>query len=120
LRALLHDADEKFTGDTPAPFKRMLRGMGILEENLGVSFLKENGIPHYEINKGEEKILKIADYLDLCFKCKDEIELGNTKVYGILKNGLSYLEEIQCPESIKENVQDCLSYLMQVQPMKDR
>lgn len=110
--AIKHDLAEKFTGDTPAPFKRIIRKANLLDEKFEDEFLTNMGWKPCKLSKTEKHILKAADYLDLCYKCLDELEMGNTKVSHILVNGIRYTLALQLGVKVKEVVKQCLKEIV--------
>lgn len=86
--AIFHDFPEKWTGDIPYPVKRDNPDI-----KPGVTKQEEKLYEKYHINlpilTGEDTtILKAADMLQLCYKAKGEIMMGNRLFLGVLENGL--------------------------------
>lgn len=87
LAALTHDYAEQFTGDIPATAKWAYPA---LESVLGQI---EAEVDQYnlKLTETEKFILKQADMLDLCFKCVEELKMGNTTVKPILERGINWI-----------------------------
>jgi 5'-deoxynucleotidase YfbR-like HD superfamily hydrolase len=113
--ALYHDLAEYWTGDSPATVKWTFEGV---KESLT---LAENVVNHEQfpeyvttlsrMHDYERGILKIADMLDLCLKCLDEISLGNRGMREVLNNGIAYLDGLQWPQHIAQQKGPVLGYL---------
>lgn len=95
LHALFHDFAEQRTGDVPFPFKRDTPDVKERLDQAELSYLEELGIELPFLSPDEYQLLKAADMLQLCYKAKTEIAMGNTLAHGILANGLSYLAGLQ-------------------------
>lgn len=115
---------EKFTGDTPAPFKKLIRGAGLIDERYEHRYMLDGGWLQDNISLEDKNILKAADYLDLCYKCLDELEMGNTKANHILLNGIIYIGALHLVVRVKEKVDQCLQGIIddleKLGPMHDK
>jgi len=75
---LLHDLAEGYTGDIPANVKKETAIKSILDEME--SKWGEENVPTYmnvSLSQQEYVVAKLADTLELCMFCKDEITMGN-------------------------------------------
>lgn len=86
LAALRHDTAEQFTGDIPATAKW---AHPLLKNIVGQIEALHVTLP--SLSQGEQRILKQADMLDLCFKCLEELSMGNASVTPMLHRGVDYL-----------------------------
>jgi len=90
--ALFHDAAEMATGDVPATakwnFPKLAEALKDAEGTVEA---------HYEF-PGLAKIyqdeFKFADMMDLCFKCMEEISVGNVNFIPILERGINFCAEL--------------------------
>lgn len=76
--ALDHDLAEHITGDMPAPSKRHLgirKEVGEWENNLLYKAGFSDALPN--MDKQEERILKLADAAEGCLHCIEERRMGN-------------------------------------------
>lgn len=75
---LLHDLPEGYTGDIPANVKKetdLKRLMDKIEDDW-----TDKNVPNYmkqDLSSQEYAVAKLADVLELCMFCKDEIQMGN-------------------------------------------
>ena len=93
MAALLHDMHESMTGDIPAMAKWASPKLKAALEDLEHRFDKDF-LPFPSLLTGyEQRVLKQADMLDLCFKAREEMDLGNVQYSAILARGLSYLRD---------------------------
>lgn len=90
MAALTHDMAEQFTGDIPATAKwssdKLKDALDDLEQRYSGYWF-----PHTVLTHRENKVLKQADMLDLCFKALEEINMGNQQFKPILHRGVDYL-----------------------------
>ncbi len=96
LAAIYHDVPEYVTGDIPAdakwkdPFIR--KGVEAHEkwtmEELGLETIFE------DLTEQEKKMLKIADMMELCWFCRDEITMGNVNMEPVLGRGHKYIWDL--------------------------
>ena len=103
MAALAHDLAESVTGDLPAPAKRH---PGVAERvgELETLALTASGLPEFELNEQERRILKLADTLELLAYCVREIRMGNSGMYTVYANGLSYVGELAPLSNIEHEV----------------
>ncbi len=92
---LLHDVSEYRTGDVPADVKvenpELKLALAVAEEDYEKSIDLE--LP--ELTDRQHDICRIADLAELGLYCVDEIRMGNTEVYHVLKNVVSYLNTMK-------------------------
>lgn len=88
MAALTHDLAERGTGDVPATAKwdspLLAIALKEAEEQYNIKF-------HKGLTEEEDRVLKQADMLDLCFKALEEIKMGNSEFLPILRRGLGWL-----------------------------
>jgi 5'-deoxynucleotidase YfbR-like HD superfamily hydrolase len=93
MAALLHDMHEGMTGDIPAMSKwaspKLRAALDDLEEQFTHHYLPFPAI----LTDYERRVLKQADMLDLCFKAKEEVDIGNREYSVVLNRGVKYLRE---------------------------
>lgn len=88
--ALLHDLEERITGDIPAPVKWEAKGLiGALEERVRDHFQ----IPEPGLTDEEVKYLKAADFLDAVLNCLEQRLLGNRFIDDCFDNYERYAEK---------------------------
>lgn len=107
--ALIHDAEEGFSGDILNPFKHFNDKVAqaikeVNEETIGMMFedlpkdASKELIDLWHEEQGritiESQIVKVADTLSLVSKCFEEIEAGNTYFQEIYKRELANLKNL--------------------------
>jgi len=89
--ALMHDIPEVYTGDVPAPFKwdnpDIKQGLDWGEQD----YIDDNEIPDPKITPREQKLLKLADMLDLVLSSLEEMGRGNMYAKQLVQNGQEYI-----------------------------
>lgn len=91
---LLHDTAEQWTGDIPATAKWSSPELKQASEELEAKKLTENWLDVPKITDEEALILKWADMLELCYRCLDELNLGNRTAYEVFDRGVAYLRSL--------------------------
>lgn len=76
LRALLHDAGERWTGDMPADVKIALN-MGQLMDHQEHLALDRAGVALPDISLEQQRLLKLSDALEGLLHCMRDVQLGN-------------------------------------------
>lgn len=93
MAALLHDMHEYKTGDVPAPAKwdspELAAALHQLEKRYDDHFMPYPCL----LTDYEQRVLKQADMLDLCFKAKEEMRMGNQMYSLVFNRGMKYLRE---------------------------
>ena len=90
IAALYHDVHEHVTGDIPKPAFWRSPELGTLVDCIKDEVNRELGIlPSLTIE--EQKQLAIADMFDLCWRCLEEIQLGNKGFKEVLANAMNWL-----------------------------
>jgi 5'-deoxynucleotidase YfbR-like HD superfamily hydrolase len=100
--ALLHDVGEQWTGDVPATAKWAHRELQIALLELEDWKQQEYDLVPLPLTAEEDRVLKQADMLDLCFKMIEELSMGNQQCVDILTRGITYLWENQPLPMTKE------------------
>ena len=95
INALLHDFAEYYTGDSPFPAKRDFPALKKILDKAETKYLADIGIVLPKITAEERLLLKAADMLQLCYKARKEIRMGNKDALYVLDNGLRHLEGLQ-------------------------
>jgi len=85
--ALSHDLAEQYTGDVPAQAKWASASLKAALDNMEDQYQRFS----YDLTANELRVLKQADMLDLCFKCLDELHMGNRTVLPMLHRGIHWL-----------------------------
>lgn len=98
--ALYHDLAEQYTGDIPATAKWQ---WPMLKDCLEI--IENSQLPTIVLTELEQRILKQADMLDLCYKCDEELRMGNTNVLPIFHRGIKWLAENE-PLPITESLME--------------
>jgi 5'-deoxynucleotidase YfbR-like HD superfamily hydrolase len=88
--ALYHDVLELLTGDIPATAKWTDEQFAAALTKFEDKLAKNLGFPAAKMTDREGYLLKFADIMDLCFKCVDEIMVGNQAYFSVLINGLGF------------------------------
>jgi 5'-deoxynucleotidase YfbR-like HD superfamily hydrolase len=93
-QAIVHDLPECVTGDIPSPAKRAM-GLAAKEEldNKEWELLHDHRFV-YPCTEAEERLLKLADYLDGLAFCWEEFRRGNKEVDEVGDVYLSYINRI--------------------------
>lgn len=100
LKSLTHDIEEIIISDIPFTVKKYVNSNlnevlpSLVEEELGAApnWLK-SAILHNS-SSIEDRIIKIADMLELMFYCVDEMSLGNMKVLKMFQRAAEEVELI--------------------------
>jgi len=110
--AIIHDAEESFSGDILNPFKHFNEKVyqairDVNRQMVGEMFadlpadlaseLVQLWETESESKSIESQIVKVADKLQLLSKCFEEIQAGNTYFEEIYKDRLSYLKKLTFP-----------------------
>lgn len=96
---LHHDLPELFTGDIPAPIKRVHPELGPLMDSI-----EEELKPlHEEFNLTSEQgaLLKWADRMELVLWCLEEFRMGNTYTKTTVARGLGWIIAARVPACAK-------------------
>jgi 5'-deoxynucleotidase YfbR-like HD superfamily hydrolase len=100
VAALNHDLAEQYTGDVPATAKwassRLASALKEVEEGYMLPFA-------VDLTSHEKCLLKQADMLDLCFKCVEELQLGNKQIRPLIRRGFQFLRENK-PSTLTEYI----------------
>lgn len=116
LHALTHDQAEKYIGDIPAPAKRASLEFAEYIRQMENFLTPEGLLPPYSLSSPEEyAIFKAADYLDLCYKCLDELEMGNRKILPVLNNGICYLDGLTLPMAAQSVLDELLADIKEIE-----
>lgn len=119
--ALIHDMEEKFSGDILTPFKYYSQELyhairKVNRETIPLAFeylpasLAKDFIAFWKEDADrvtkEAQIVKVADKLSLLSKCKEEITLGNAFFKPIYERELKALDELEWPwwQKIKDEI----------------
>ena len=119
--ALVHDIEEKFSGDILSPFKHYSQEITSTVRKVNQEIIKQSfeGLPeslaaHYialwtEDSEGESResqIVKTADKLSLISKCAEEVKVGNEFFQQIYEDQVRGLREydVEWWQKIKEQV----------------
>jgi 5'-deoxynucleotidase YfbR-like HD superfamily hydrolase len=102
LAALTHDLTEQFTGDIPATAKWGSPALACALNDIE----EENDLYPSNLTSFEASILKQADMLDLCFKCAEEVRMGNSSAAVILGRGVAYLRRNKPLELTKKLIRE--------------
>lgn len=93
---LHHDLPELFTGDVPAPIKRVHPDLGPLMDSI-----EEGLAPLYmnveDLDPRDAALLKWADRMDLVMWCLEEVRMGNTNLIPTVARGLGWILAVRVP-----------------------
>lgn len=106
--ALFHDLAELETGDIPAQVKWSNQDLEVQLKIIENRFDQAHDI-NIELTREEERILKIADLLELCYFCVEQKRLGNDTILPILGRGVKKLKEYDLNATAKIMLEDLLS-----------
>lgn len=93
---LHHDLPELFTGDIPAPIKRVHPELRPLMERI-----EEDLVPLHQdipLSIPEAILLKWADRMELVLWCLEEVRLGNTFCRATVARGLGWILMAKIPD----------------------
>lgn len=107
-RAALHDTAEAFTGDVPAPAKWHDPELAARLALLEADHLERAGVFLPVVSEDELLLLKAADMLDLIFKCREELSMGNETVVNLLNNGIDYIDMLPLQGAVKARIKELL------------
>ena len=100
VAALVHDVPEAYTGDVPAPCKwdnpHIKEGLNECER----AYMQEYELPWPELTEEEQKLLKVADMLELVISCVEELNMGNSYAKTLVRNGQDYILGLDLPEEL--------------------
>jgi 5'-deoxynucleotidase YfbR-like HD superfamily hydrolase len=89
LAVMHHDLPEYFTGDMPAPIKRMHTALKVLMDEL-----EQDLAPLYhefDLTPAEWALIKWVDLMELVLFSIEELNMGNKYALSVVKNGLDWL-----------------------------
>lgn len=93
--AVFHDFAEKWTGDVPYPVKRDNPDVKLALDAREERILKQELVSLAPLTPDDTLILKAADMLQLCYKARGEIGMGNQFFRQVLANGILALRGLQ-------------------------
>lgn len=96
---LHHDLPELFTGDVPAPIKRVHPELGPLMDSIEQDL--EPLYQRIELVGDEAALLKWADRMELVLWCMEEFRMGNTYVKPTIARGLGWILAARLPAYAK-------------------
>jgi 5'-deoxynucleotidase YfbR-like HD superfamily hydrolase len=99
---LFHDLGESVTGDVPANAKWANGKLTELLETWENEFHIDNGT-YISLTVEEQKLLNLADKLELAVFCTEQINMGNVSMKEIRSRGLVY-DWDNCPEYLKNKI----------------
>lgn len=108
VRALFHDVPEAYTGDSPYPWKADYEEAKACLSKGEAKYIAENGVPHPELDCGEECLLKLADMMDLVLTCMEETHMGNAAANTMIERGRRYIARMEMQNMVsKEQAEIC-------------
>lgn len=94
---LHHDLPELFTGDIPAPIKRVHPDLGPLMDSI-----EEGLTPLYmnveDLFPEDAVLVKWADRMELVLWCLEEVRMGNTNLIPTVARGLGWILAVRIPD----------------------
>jgi len=99
--ALFHDLSETYTGDLPATTKWANRALTDLVEDLEVQWAVNNDC-YVTLCEEEEKLLTIADKLELVWFCTEQMKMGNEHLRTVRQKGIDYCTNVHLVNHIIE------------------
>jgi 5'-deoxynucleotidase YfbR-like HD superfamily hydrolase len=94
----MHDVDEAYTGDVPAPFKWENPDAKHALAVGGMDYVDKHDIPYPRLSDSDARLLKIADMVDLVLSSLEEMGRGNSYAKQLVANGEAYLSSMFSPE----------------------
>jgi 5'-deoxynucleotidase YfbR-like HD superfamily hydrolase len=93
IAAMAHDLAEHMTGDIPAPAKRRMQisAQFNTEED---KCMMDAGLAAPMLTAAEQRVLKMADTMDLLLFCTRELALGNSDMHVVYIRGVGYVKEL--------------------------
>ena len=104
VQALMHDVPEYYTGDVPAPFKWRNPDAKLGLKMGELDYVYQHDIPNPLLTEEEEKLLKLADMLDLNLSSIEDWGRGNQYARQLVKNGQEYIRIMTNFEQYKDEV----------------
>lgn len=104
---LHHDLPELFTGDVPAPIKRVHPELGPLMDSI-----EQQLVPLYaefELTAEEGALLKWADRMELVLWCLEEYRMGNTYAKPTVARGLGWILTARMPSCCHELTEEVIA-----------
>jgi 5'-deoxynucleotidase YfbR-like HD superfamily hydrolase len=93
LAAMMHDAPEFYTGDIPAPTKR-LGDIKAVFDAIEDSVMDDLQLEMPTLTDAETRTLKLADCLEGALFCSWEVRRGNLELLDSLRNYIKYIENL--------------------------
>ena len=108
---LSHDVAEQYTGDLPAPVKKDNEGLRNEMTHAEGQWEMENFPMTIQLGNGEFIIFAFADIMDVVYKARDEILMGNTLALPMYIRAETYAVErlAQLPDGFHAKAQDMLA-----------
>jgi 5'-deoxynucleotidase YfbR-like HD superfamily hydrolase len=103
MAALAHDTAEHQTGDIPNPAK-LFMGISKMSQEWEETLMGEAFLPIFTLSAEEQRILRLADCMELAMYCGRERRLGNDskRLKEMFHNVTSYVEQILQKEHEEE------------------
>jgi 5'-deoxynucleotidase YfbR-like HD superfamily hydrolase len=95
-----HDLPELFTGDIPAPIKRVHPELGPLMDSIEEELKPLHR--DFVLTSEEGALLKWADRMELVLWCLEEYRMGNTYAKPTVARGLGWILAARLPECCRE------------------
>jgi 5'-deoxynucleotidase YfbR-like HD superfamily hydrolase len=103
---LHHDLPELFTGDIPAPIKRVHPELGPLMDSIEAELKPLH--QDFDLTAEEGALLKWADRMELVLWCLEEFRLGNTYTKPTVARGLGWILAARIPECCRGLTEEVL------------
>jgi 5'-deoxynucleotidase YfbR-like HD superfamily hydrolase len=104
---LHHDLPELFTGDIPAPIKRVHPELGPLMDSIEEELKPLH--QDFDITAEEGALLKWADRMELVLWCLEEYRMGNTYTKPTVARGLGWILAARLPECCRELTEEVVA-----------
>jgi 5'-deoxynucleotidase YfbR-like HD superfamily hydrolase len=117
VAALMHDIDEAYTGDVPAPCKVDRPELAAELKAAGDNYRRTvwrgmvGSTPLPTPTTEDYSLLKLADILDLIFSSYEELRLGNQNALEVALNGLAYMRALNVEDHYRQRAEAMLACL---------
>ena len=102
VAALMHDVDEVYTGDVPAPFKWDNPDAKHALAVGGMDYVDKHDIPYPHLSEHDANLLKLADMADLVLSSLEELNRGNRYAKELITNGQNFIKKMYLDSKVTD------------------